>query len=164
MRVVSDTSPLLNLAIVDLLDLLPAIYEAVYVPEAVVAELRLDSGLLGTDRLLAALGSEWLQVVAVAESSVSSAVRGQVDAGEAEAILLALQLGLADLLVDERAGRRLAAQLGLYPMGLLGLLLTAKERRLIERVEPAIDALREQAGFFVADSLREQVLRLARER
>ena len=46
MPVVSDTSPLLNLAIIDRLDLLRAFYAPLAVPEAVVQELRNAESLL----------------------------------------------------------------------------------------------------------------------
>lgn len=50
-----------------------------------------------------------------------------LDDGEAEAIQVALELGVSSLLIDERMGYRVALSLGLRPVGLLGILeLTAK--------------------------------------
>jgi uncharacterized protein len=54
-----------------------------------------------------------------------------VDAGEAEAIQLAKELRADRLLIDDFKGRQLAAREGVKVIGVLGILLLAKEKRLI---------------------------------
>ncbi len=65
--------------------------------------------------------------------------------------------------MDEREGRHAVSRLGLVPLGVLGILLRAKEKGLLPDVRPAVDALRRQAGFFVADQLYRDFLARADE-
>ena len=83
--------------------------------------------------------------------------------GEANAIALAIELGADDLLVDERLGRREALELGLSVIGVLGILVTAKQRGLILMVQPVMDALIDVAGFRVSDRLYRRVIDLSNE-
>lgn len=48
-------------------------------------------------------------------------------------------------------------------MGILGILLIAKRRNLINEIQPAIDALIAEAGFRVSRQLYEEVLQVAGE-
>jgi predicted nucleic acid-binding protein len=86
-----------------------------------------------------------------------------LDAGEANAIALALELQADDLLIDERLGRQEALRLGLSIIGILGILLVAKQKSLIPQVQPVMDALISQAGFRVSSQLYQRVLALAQE-
>jgi len=82
---------------------------------------------------------------------------------EADAIVLALEINADLLIVDEGIGRRVATDLHLPITGVLGILLRAKERGLLEAVKPVLDQLRTQAGFFVAPSLYRLILQQAGE-
>jgi uncharacterized protein len=62
MRVVSNTSPLSNLAIIGRLDLLKQRYGAVLIPPEVLTELKALSHADARTRLAAALNDGWLQV------------------------------------------------------------------------------------------------------
>lgn len=53
--------------------------------------------------------------------------------------------------------------LGLSIIGILGVLLIAKQRSLIPQVQPVVDALSEQAGFRISPQLYQRVLTLAKE-
>ena len=62
-------------------------------------------------------------------------------AGESAAILHAKAIGAA-VLLDERAGRQLALDMGLMVTGTLGVLVRARQRGLIGPLGPLIAALR----------------------
>jgi predicted nucleic acid-binding protein len=53
--------------------------------------------------------------------------------------------------------------LGLLPIGVLGTLLRAKERGLVGLLEPMLDRLQRELGFFISDELRSEILRRAGE-
>ncbi len=63
----------------------------------------------------------------------------------------------------ERRARRIASQLGLSHVGVLGMLIEAKQRGLIAAVRPVLDDLIAIAGFWVARPLCDQILRAAGE-
>jgi len=91
------------------------------------------------------------------------ALRQELDPGEAEAIALALETQAELLLMDERLGRDTARHLGLPFTGLIGLLVEAKRKGLIPGIKHELDALRDIAGFRIADLLYRQILRDEKE-
>ena len=82
---------------------------------------------------------------------------------QANAIALALELQADDLLIDERLGRQEALRLGIPIIGILGILLVAKQRSLIPQVQPVMDALINQAGFRISPRLYQRILSLSQE-
>ena len=57
----------------------------------------------------------------------------------------------------------MAQRLGFKKIGIAGILLEAKAKGLIERVQPHLEALRQKAGFYVSESFYQSVLTLANE-
>ena len=112
MIVVADASPIICLSRVDGLELLPGLFGQVVVPPAVRDEIKAGSG--GTELLVA---SPWLQVRTVVDQSMVDVLSASLDLGEASAIALALECQADAVLIDEHAGRRLAAQRGLVVVG-----------------------------------------------
>jgi uncharacterized protein len=69
----------------------------------------------------------------------------------------------AELLIDERAGRLVARRLGISDLGVIELLLRAKEVGMIPEVLPLIVRARDELNFFVPDAVIEHVRQLAGE-
>jgi uncharacterized protein len=162
MIVVSDTSPLCNLATIDHLWLLKSIYQTVIIPTIVADELAAAKNpAIATIHQL-----DWIESRSITNLTIATQLQRDrgLDAGEANAIALALELKADDLLIDERLGRREATGLGLSIIGILGILITAKQRNLIPKVQPVMDALINQASFRISPQLYQQVLSLAGER
>ena len=86
-----------------------------------------------------------------------------LDSGEAAALSLAVEIHADAVLIDERRGYEVAVQLGLRTIGILGILLRAKSAGLIPVVKPVLDSLQRDAGFWLSESLRKQVLQAAGE-
>jgi len=164
MPVVSNTSPILNLAIVGQLDLLRQQFTEVLIPPAVLTELKPQVDFPGSASVRRALETQWLRVVELTDVHLSHALMLELDDGEAAAIALALELDIKQILMDERDGRTKANALGLHPVGVLGILLRAKRDGVLSSVATTVQALRQEAGFFVADDLLEAILREADER
>ena len=55
-------------------------------------------------------------------------------------------------------------RLGLKVLGVIGILLDAKARRYIDRIQPELDALRQKAGFYLSQEVYDSALKLAGER
>lgn len=102
--------------------------------------------------------SSWLLVASPQDQDLVRQLRNSLDAGEAEAIALALERRAALLLIDERRGRRTAVALGLPITGLLGVLADAKQARHIELVKPVLDELIGTARFWIGPDLYREVL------
>jgi predicted nucleic acid-binding protein len=161
MKVVSNASPLINLTRVGRLHLLPELFEEIFIPEAVWDEVVVQGKEHpGAKELKVA---DWVKMHRVANRELTHALRQQLDAGEAEAIVLALESEADLLLMDERLGRAIAAHFGMRYTGLIGVLVLAKRKALITAIKPVLDALRDTAGFRVADALHIRVLRDAGE-
>ena len=163
MPVVSNTSPILNLAIIGQLDLLRQQFGEVLIPPMVLQELKVDAELPGVEPIRLALQNHWLRVFELSNTDIARALRRDLDNGEAEAIALALQLKLMTVLIDEHDGRAAARAMGLVPVGVLGILLRAKRTGNLDSVVTAMRALQDQAGFFINPDLFASLAREAGE-
>ncbi len=161
MIVVSNTSPLTNLAAIGQFHLLQHLYLRISIAEGVWEELQSGGHPWpGYDQVIAA---DWIERHAVVNQNLVRVLRRDLDRGEAESIALALELGANWVLMDEREGRRAAQRLGLQVVGIIGVLLEAKAQHQIEHVIPLLDMLRQVAGFYVSQTLYERVRELSGE-
>jgi len=165
--IVSNTSPLTNLAAIDRLNLLHQLYGEISIPEEVFKELIAISSPeaktefpLHKDRWKAL---PWLKIQNATNQHLVNSLLIELDKGEAEAITLAIELEAEFALIDERRGRKAASRLGVKTVGLLGVLIEAKYRNLIPAVRPLLQDLEVRAGFWVGQELHRRVLREAGE-
>jgi len=158
MQVVSNTSPILNLAIVEQLQLIHQQFGQVQIPPAVLAELKVQDERPGSKEIKAALKSGWIQVQEIGSPLYVRLLQQTLDKGEAEAIALAMALQADWTLLDERDGRKTAKSLGLKVTGVLGILLRAKQRGELSSLTEVIDALVAKAGFRIAPDLLAKVI------
>lgn len=159
MIVVSDASPIANLAVVGQLELLRQLYGVVVIPPAVHVEVVAGLELRGLSPNLI----HWLEVRSVTNAKSVQSLLLELDEGEAEAIVLAEELNADLLLMDEQKGRFTAQTLGLHVIGLLGVLLEAKKRGLVSALRPIVDDLIHKAGFWISSDLYQRVLEIAAE-
>ncbi|NER93123.1 MAG: DUF3368 domain-containing protein [Symploca sp. SIO1B1] len=153
MKVVADTSPLCYLVLIDLIDLLPNLYDKIIIPRAVFNEL---SAPQAPDlvQLWIANPPDWLETQIV-ENQLDVEL-SQLDLGEQEAITLAESIGADLIILDDKAGRKIALHRGLRIIGLLGILGVAGQRGLVN-LSVAIERL-QQTNFRVSPSLLESFL------
>ncbi|MEH2052061.1 DUF3368 domain-containing protein [Nostoc sp.] len=160
MIVVSNTSPISNLAAIGQLVLLQQLYGKVIIPSAVYQEI-LNSGVTDPGTL-AIKNLNWIQTIPVTNLVLLQTLQINLDPGEAEAIALAVELNADRLIIDERRGRNEAIQAGLQVTGLLGILLAAKQQGFVSQVQPILDDLIAN-GFWIREQLYAEVLLLAGE-
>lgn len=137
MIVVSDTSPLNYLVLINTIDVLPSLFHEVYVPPKVMEELRQPK----TPELVkhwADSPPAWLKILAPTTPFSADA---RIDPGESQAIALAKQLQATALLIDDKKGRRVARQEGLNAVGTITVIELAALKNLLE-LEKTLDALR----------------------
>lgn len=156
MIVVSDASPLTSLAAIGHVDLLRRLYGRVLIPPAVQQELA--AAMPGVPGFLDLPIHSWIEVVPVSGRALLASVEMELDLGEAEAIVVAVEQRADLLLIDERRGRLVASRLGVKVIGVLGVLVNAKRRGFIPAVKPLLDDLIVRAGFWISQSLYARVL------
>lgn len=156
---VSNSTPLIALARIQKLELLPKAYRRVFVPETVFNELTARPERPGAREIAEA---RWLRVMAIEDAKAVERLRYWLDPGESEAIILAREQNLP-LAIDERRGRNVASSLGLQITGTVGILLAFKELELVKEVAPLLDELLGQ-GIRLSRRLYDHALSLAEER
>ncbi len=161
MIVVADTSVILNLALVGHENLLNAIFHEVVVPPTVQAEfVRLAES---SGRFAGLTLPNWIRVQTPETIPATIAGDADLDPGESQALALALEMRADGILIDEAHGRFIAIELGLTPIGVLGILVRAKRDGLLQSMAPVIQALLTKARFRASDTLILEALRLAGE-
>ena len=161
MKIVCNASPLINLARIGKLDLLRELYGELIIPEAVWHEVVEEgSGQPGADEVKCA---DWIKTQGVTNMDLRRALQQELDAGETEAIVLALEIGADLLLMDERIGREVARHFGLRYTGLIGILIEAKRKGRISAIKPHLDSMRNIAGFHLSNELYLRVLQDEKE-
>ncbi len=154
MIVVSDTFIITNFAQIDRLELLQKLYDRIVIPNHVRNELMRHER---TENFVQQC--EWIDVVVPSDKELFEKLLTILDEGEAAAIVLSKELAADLLLIDERKGRRVAKENGIRIIGLLGVLVDAKQQEILETVKPILDRLIFQTGFRVGSGLYQRVLR-----
>lgn len=158
-EVIADTSVIQYLYQCDCFFVLPALYETVTVPSAVADELDKGREIGVVLPHLADYG--WLQVLQTQPQSLVAQIAG-LGQGEREVISVAISSPKALVLLDDGLARQYAKSLGVSVTGTLGILLSAKRSRLIDKVVPVMDRLH-QLGFRASDATKLAVLKLTGE-
>ncbi|MGB5593734.1 MAG: DUF3368 domain-containing protein [Crocosphaera sp.] len=159
MPVISNTSPLLNLAIVNQLSIIRKQFKEIIIPNAVLRELRINEDRPGSQQLREAFEASWIRVKQVENETFVQLLRRELDQGEAEAIALAIELKADLVLLDERDGRKIARSLGLNITGVLGIILRGWQQGNLSSVKAILNQLRTLAHFHIAPHLEEQILK-----
>ena len=142
------------------LSLLEKLFDTVYIPQAVYREVVLEgAGKPGSREVEEA---SWIRVASAKNLALKRVLEARIDEGEAEAIVLALELGAEYVVLDEREARLVAKRLGLSVAGTLGVLLWAKKQGLVENLAAKLEKLK-STGYRVSRALEERILREAGE-
>jgi len=160
MIVISDSTILIGLVKIGKLDLLKEIFSKVYIPEEVFKEVvERGKGKAGSEVIKEAA---WIEPKPVKDKMQIAFLLGSLEKGEAEVLVLARELNADLILMDEEKDRKSAVIAGFEIMGLLGLLILAKNLGLIHKVRPLIDKLMIKK-FRISDKIIEKTLKKAGE-
>ena len=134
MIIIADSSPLISLAIIDMLELLEYYFDEVYVPYAVYKEVSVY------DKPFSEKLKQYLEnkVLTVENIHMVSILNERIDLGEAEAITLAFEKKADLILLDDSKARKTARRNDLSVIGTLGLLLEAKKEGKIGNLKQFI--------------------------
>jgi len=158
---VADAGPLIFLAKLGRLNLLQIEGNEVFIPNAVMSEIRAknDDATLKIKQAL----KTWLQVKIIKNQEAVNLLLADLDIGEAEVIVLANEIKADRLLLDDYNARRFARRIEIPITGTLGILLTAKLQGKIPSVKNEIEGL-QKYGFWANKALISKVLSIAEEK
>lgn len=162
---IADSGPLIALATLQLLDLPQRLFRQVLVPETVFQECLTQAHLPDAITILDAVATGQLVPVPVQVPDAAASprlLRFRLDAGETAALAVAEGLR-ADVLIDERLGRRAAQALGLTIIGVCGLLLLGKRAGHIPELRLLLDRLSSDCGYYLSRPLRAAMIAAVRE-
>jgi len=140
-KVVADATPLIVLAKIGLLDLLPKLNPRVHISTEVYSEVVVaGAGLPGASQVAQA---KWIEVKPMQHPGDLSAAQARfgLGLGELSTILLAKEIGATMVLIDEARGRHLAKQKGIEVRGTVGILENLFRRREIEDLRSVFEKL-----------------------
>jgi len=155
-KVVSNSSPLIHLAKIERLDLLRSFFSEVLVPDAVYRECVAEGGKRDDAAKIAK--AKWIRVRKIKDVNLKRALMMELDEGEAEAIVLALEDSADLILLDDYEARRVARSFGLKVTGTIGILLRAKHEGKIKSLKDEIEGLM-KTGFWMSGELYERILK-----
>lgn len=160
MIIVSDTTPLSELAKVGKLNLLHDIYEKIIIPQEVYHEV--TTGTHPAVNLVQL--ADWIEIQTISSSEKVSTLKTITNLGwgECAAMILAEELEADQLLIDDLEARRVALSRNLKITGTLGILLVAKQLGLITSVQEVLDALITK-GKRINPRLYQEILSTAQE-
>lgn len=147
-QAVTNSTCLIGLQRIGQLDILPQVFPVVFAPEAVESEFGIKPS--------------WLRVQAVQNTEFVKVLQNQMHIGEAEAIVLAMELKDVAIILDEKKARAAAKKIGLQVIGTVGMLLRGKKRGVISEVKPLLRELQAK-GFRMTEALIMDALQLAGE-
>jgi uncharacterized protein len=135
--IVADSSSLIALSIIDCIEIIEKIFDNIIISEEVYNEITI------IDKPFSKKLKEYFEykVVKVKNITALKLLKEEIDDGEAETIVLALESGINNILIDDLKGRKRADLSGLKVFGTLGTLLTAKKMGLINSIKKLIDKL-----------------------
>jgi len=160
LKAICDSSVLIGLAKIAKLELLKEIFDVLYVPEAVFNEVvTKGKGKSGVKEVSEA---KWIYKRPVKDRRTVEMLTAEMGLGEAEVLVLGKELKADWLIIDDERARTAAIAAGFQVIGLAGILLLAKQRKLTPSVKPLLDELQDK-NFRLSKLIYNEVLKKARE-
>jgi len=158
--VVCDSSSLIALTRINSLEILRKIFTEIFIPNAVYEDLTIKGvGKAGASQVETA---NWIKKQNAGDKELVKKLNTVLHLGESEAIVLAKELKADFLILDDKEARNFAKKDGLNAIGLLAVLLRAKELGVIKEIKPILNNLRRN-DFFMNESLYLEILQKANE-
>jgi len=142
--IISDTSCLIALSNIGLLDILKDLYQEIIITKDVQNEFGKNL-------------PEWIIVSEVKNKETQAEIEKLLDKGEASSIALALEIKNSILIIDEVKGRNVAKSFNLDIIGTIGVLLLANKKGLIKDVISVILKMVNR-GFRLSDKLIDKLI------
>lgn len=148
--IIADASCLILLEKIEMLDILRRLFGKITVTRDVADEFGKDI-------------PEWIIINNPKDKIGVLILESSVDRGEASSIALALETPQSLLIIDDLKGRRLANRFGINITGTFGILVDAKNERIIPQIKPVLEKI-QKTNFRFSKHLENEILRLSGER
>ncbi len=142
--IIADASCIIILYETRLLELLEKLYFTVTITSPVAKEIKITP-------------PSWMKIADPSDSKLFSKLLAELDAGEASSIALAAEHENSLLIIDEKDGRKIAAELQIQIIGTLAVLFEAKQRGILPSFKAAVFKLTEK-GFRASPQLIQKFL------
>ena len=142
--IIADTSVLIVLSKINRLHILKEIFNSI----TITPEIHHEFG----EEL-----PDWIVIKGINDDKRKRILQLDLDDGEASAIALGLENDDSLLLIDERKGRKIASDLGMKIIGTLGVLIKAKELRIIESLTEEINKLK-KVDFWISEKITKNII------
>ncbi|MCK5719671.1 MAG: DUF3368 domain-containing protein [Thiomargarita sp.] len=136
MKVVSNTTPIISLASIGKLDILRELFDEIIIAETVYNEIKAKKSY-GYEEV----ESEYITIKVIQGKIYQELLLNQLDLGEAETILLAKEIEVDIVIIDENLGYKIAKNVGLNVTRTLSILLKAKQKGIIKEIKPLLDEM-----------------------
>jgi len=127
-NIISNTSCLIVLDNIGMLDVLKELYGKVFITEEVSKEF----GKTVPD---------WIEVRKVSDNKYLKLMKNFVDLGEASTIALAVETDDIVIILDDLKARKLAQKLNLKITGTIGVLVKARKRNIITSTQEVLNSM-----------------------
>jgi len=145
--VIADSGPIFSLALIDKLEILIALFDDIKIPQAVWDEITYDKTKSDYQKLYNFFKDKTCQITGLNELTFV------MDYGESESLILYKELQADFLLIDDKKARKIAENLSINCIGIIGLLSIAKDKGLIKELKPIFDTFLQNKRFYSIDLL-----------
>lgn len=161
--IIADASPLIAFGSIDQLSIIFKLFGKVIIPQTVANECLVDISYAGAAAIAKAIEIKKIQIhTPPIESQNRDAMLSILDEGEADAIALAHSMHLP-LVIDEKLGRNIAKEMGIKIIGTVGILLLAKQKKIVKHIKPILMELK-NGHYFLSDTLIKDALKRVEEK
>jgi len=147
--IISNSSCLISLDNIRMISVLQELYGNIFICEEVYKEYGKPV-------------EPWIKICRVRDRKYLNIMKNFIDEGESGTIALSLELENSIMILDDLKARKIAKKLNLKFTGLLGVMLRAKEMKIINSISEVLTKLK-SANFRISEPLEAEVLRLAGE-
>jgi len=162
-KVICNASPIIGLIGINKFELLWELFDDVLISEAVYDELLAGNRQNETALINDAIAKNHIKIVSIRSKDVADLLYGKLHLGEIETIIGAKEDPSIDFaIIDEKAARAFAATMLVDTLGILGILVHAKEKGLLDAIRPLMGKLIDN-NYRISDALYNQVLKRAGE-
>jgi len=152
-KVVSNSSPLIVLTKINRIDLLKHLFTSIYISEEVYREVY---------EIKKECCPQWIKIAKVKDRMAVDALYAVVDKCEAETIILAKEMNIKQVLMDDRKGVNLAKKMGLEPLRTTTIIGIAYKNGLLADIRKELLNLREK-GYWITDYYIEEIIKCFKE-